>query len=937
MGNQNLYEYQNQFKLIDVEGVVLAPLGEIIIREPQGFSDVEITLERDSDNHGVHYEFSDADTPFGFDKPEQFVGATEDPFTLLLAIFNTKGVDGKCVLQFLTRNDTGDAYDLQYEANLDFETLQVTDSTVNLLARRINLDDLFRTRMDAPIAFDATKSIDGDNVTGLTPSNMFLHGKFIEYEELSTSISTGVVPFLTTVTDWIFQFGFGALKYNNGDDVVNGSTSISTKYGEASIPNFTDVAQENLESANFSFENVMNFSGRFHTTSWRNSYQIVISGYDPDPFTASPKRLGVYVSINGVETELLADGTVFPEVLTNVFIDVNDLISFDFNVKSGDRVFFYEKWEMEGILSVSTYSYNADNGTGIDPADEFEATLETVNESSTSEVYNPFEAFNHILECVNNEADMLISDFFSTKANEIYLTNGYNIRGFANREPIIDFDTLFSKWAQRFFGLGYAIVKADSSIVSVNGSFDAGLSKISLLSAPNLGLVNGDLVTVSESAINDGVYTVDSYSYINDISSEIIVQEAVSSSVIEPFKISFTSDNKFKVLIERYDHFYQDNEVDAFTSIEDDTFEITIDKDYIFNEIKVGYKDYPKSTDENKSNNLDEFNTEQSLITPVRTVKKKADYISDVIASGYKIENQRREQFKEVPSDTVSDDDKIFAIKGITSDEYVFTENVITSSSAVNNTITVNVTFMDFQIGDVVTINAAASSLNGVYTIEGITFDGTSVIYTMDSVSVSIFGSTSATFTRSVSRLRANRNEEFDVVNNVFSPETIYNGGLFPKYGLLNQSLLINSGFNPKPDTDVVKTQDYKLNDSAEFQFKAGEGDYNLDPDKELLSVQGDVALSQINSYNRLFNGLLIKFTTSIKYSRLLLIRDAYLSQAVSNYGYISVTAPDGIVHRGFLMSMTYNPLSEKVDFVLRGKFDPAGSSFDYVIEEEMN
>ena len=68
MAQDNLYKQLNQCVLIDVEGVLLAPMGELIIFAPSNLNEIDISLERGAKSHGFSYEFSDAETPFGFDK-----------------------------------------------------------------------------------------------------------------------------------------------------------------------------------------------------------------------------------------------------------------------------------------------------------------------------------------------------------------------------------------------------------------------------------------------------------------------------------------------------------------------------------------------------------------------------------------------------------------------------------------------------------------------------------------------------------------------------------------------------------------------------------------------------------------------------------------------------------------------------------------------------
>ena len=193
------------------------------------------------------------------------------------------------------------------------------------------------------------------------------------------------------------------------------------------------------------------------------------------------------------------------------------------------------------------------------------------------------------------------------------------------------------------------------------------------------------------------------------------------------------------------------------------------------------------------------------------------------------------------------------------------------------------------------------------------------------------------TIIRDSSRLRAYRNEEFSFVNDLISPETSYNIGLNPKYIVKNHSLLLNSGFNPKPETNSIKVQDVKLNDQMNCQFRNAQGNYILDNDPA-VNMGDDTELRFFNNYEKLFSGFLIKFTARIAYQRLLEIRNAYLNQATSaNFGFIRVQDPFGIDREGYLMSLTYNPLSEQAEFILREKFTPEGGQFDYDLDFDIN
>lgn len=84
-------------------------------------------------------------------------------------------------------------------------------------------------------------------------------------------------------------------------------------------------------------------------------------------------------------------------------------------------------------------------------------------------------------------------------------------------------------------------------------------------------------------------------------------------------------------------------------------------KEDVFNEFQFGFEKYP----EDDTNTLDEFNTYSDGLTPIKRYKAKFTKKSGAITSGYLIEEQRREQFAENPSTSLTNDDEIFLISVI--------------------------------------------------------------------------------------------------------------------------------------------------------------------------------------------------------------------------------------------------------------------------------
>jgi hypothetical protein len=81
-------------------------------------------------------------------------------------------------------------------------------------------------------------------------------------------------------------------------------------------------------------------------------------------------------------------------------------------------------------------------------------------------------------------------------------------------------------------------------------------------------------------------------------------------------------------------------------------------KDMLYNEMEFGYEKFQDSG----YNTLDEFNTKHEKVTPIKTNKLKFLAKSTLIASGYSIEDTRRQQYADTATDSYTYDDDAFII-----------------------------------------------------------------------------------------------------------------------------------------------------------------------------------------------------------------------------------------------------------------------------------
>jgi hypothetical protein len=110
------------------------------------------------------------------------------------------------------------------------------------------------------------------------------------------------------------------------------------------------------------------------------------------------------------------------------------------------------------------------------------------------------------------------------------------------------------------------------------------------------------------------------------------------------------------VRVERVNYFYQNREMLVLDHALEYREEVA--KDMLYNEIEVGYDKYLDSG----FNTLDEFNTRHEYVTPIKTNKLKFTAKSALIASGYSIEDSRRQQFATSSTDSYQNDDDGFIV-----------------------------------------------------------------------------------------------------------------------------------------------------------------------------------------------------------------------------------------------------------------------------------
>lgn len=814
------------FRLVDVDGVILAnPNDWISIPTPEKFSDTTINLDR-TKNNGFDYEFSDPNTKYIIDNIKP-VGETISGRDLLVGLINTVGIDFNCLIEYRI---TGA---LKYQGKLMGSSADILDIGVEVNSVRVNFDDLFRTRKKVKVAMNATTSIDGSSVTGITPTETFLHSKAIVEKGNSDFDKIGDNDTGTAVTDPLEDF----VVFNTFNNVIEDSFDEIRNYEG----NVAKTKQQALDDGSYRLKNYKKRETLLNKINLELNvdYSVEASGFaDVDGGTVTTYVI-IADELGVIKSEFIADTTTIPSGANSVSFTVSITYEkLNIILSDNDEVYCYSIISADTTDPSITYSYTQNSGL---LNCEFEVTVA----NSRVNMYNVFDVFNHILEVINNKTNIFSSSFFDTggggEKNKI--ANGYMLRGKSetDRPPETSFNEMLD-YAVALFGLGYAIVEV------------SGVTKL---------------------------------------------------------------------LMERYSHFYQNKLITTIDSVKEGSMIIKPDTSLMYNEIDIGYKKFPTGTDKNDSNSIDEFLTEQENLTPIKTHDKKLTLKSPVIHSGYLIEDIRKQSFE--PEKRASNDDKLFGVSVTDGTSNIKARGILEpliQSNSTDNTLKVYSTYMDVKDGDTITITNAGV-FNGVYVINTVD-DG--FITVLNCVSVTHDNNAvggSFDFTLSSPRYRAERNDPFDVLDGVFSPETVYNARHNIKNMLFNHAPIINSGFNFKPSTSIIKTTQAKINGLMRSQLKVGELDSTLDPDRQTIIQNQDLQLSNINQNQKLFTGYLLIFECYMTQEIMNRIIDACTNKAVDdiNFGYLSVKYIDGNYINGFVMKMAYKPISNMVTFELRIKY----------------
>ena len=577
------------------------------------------------------------------------------------------------------------------------------------------------------------------------------------------------------------------------------------------------------------------------------------------PIDIGDYEVKYYISINGVTH-------AFDQTYTgSESTDTLDLTNFSFTytnthfISSNTPIYIY------GVFSFdpSRSNWRGSSWTlhNINTVYDIVATTTTAN--TQTYCYKVKDCIEHSLSCISDNEAILVSDYYDNCGGNLSVLNGYFLR-YAN---ITSFPV----------ELKYPIMSLKSLISSLQAIHGVGMG----------------------------------YEY-NEEGQDV-------------------------VRIEPYDYFYQNVEIMDITSfVIPTTYQEEVASDLIFSELNVGYNKYPKDD----AFGLDEFNTELIAQSPIKYHNNKFEKKSSFIASGYLIESVRRDSLENEDSkrSTDYDDDNFFIcldedpsagiLSDITVDFRKPYQQSVNEDGSVTDVDPVNVflTTVGNQIfaGSIIVISGSTYNNGTFHIIEvfSLSYLGldTYGVRTEEDLIEEFEAVVDITFT--IVPLVAEKDSKFTITpGTLLSPETSYNIRLNPKFMLLQQSKLLNSGFYYKSAGDKIKTKKFIQNGNFEVQRELSETCISNDPDNLVYKMNADITLSDFNQKKSFFTPEYIKVQAIMQPEQIKYIINAHRNLNIEgkNYGYITYTNPFGEELQLYLneLNILNNGIESKVEFVL--------------------
>ena len=227
MSQDTLFRRASEFRLIDVESVVLSNPNYLVVPEFVRFSSLELEVERDpTDRGGTNFEFGSETSNLGFDRWEQV-------YSTVNQIVTQKGTDAVIRIEFYLDVDNDGDLELVYTGELETSSMSQIDSIFDFLVQRVDYGGKLSTRIDQDINIEGVTDLDGNTLPNIDLLSIPMHPKTNQRESLLQGIE-GVIA--NTRAQNVFAF----------EEVL-----LGLEEGNKNSVRQTNIYQNTVEPTNF--------------------------------------------------------------------------------------------------------------------------------------------------------------------------------------------------------------------------------------------------------------------------------------------------------------------------------------------------------------------------------------------------------------------------------------------------------------------------------------------------------------------------------------------------------------------------------------------------------------------------------------------------------------------------------------------------------------
>lgn len=921
MSNQNIYQGQDQFRLV-IGG------DTYIIREPEGWDQFLFVLGRSKKFSGFVQSITDDITDLLFD---EFSGVQ-----YVIAAYEDKGVEAIAELQF--GGWDGATFDLYFSGFLDFTEFQRDKDGVRLGLIGDPKRQKLAARTGAKFNVEGSTTMDNIGMVALTNRDFVFHSKVLEKVSRVTKSETSSQSsvFLpgrvngqigAAQTKSKVAYAILGLDYLEKDELHDMYTYNEIGFEDDNFINSLFIYKAK-ERGDHSFVIDLNI-----TPSMEILLDLEAANGDPAESswdeTDCLLRIEVVLNVAGIETVLWSDettvctDTVFAPGATAISDTVDAFMEQNQTALIFVRYTFSKEFSNFNNVTSISLTLLADLAVNQQSSVTLQALTET--QYSVASAMLVHEVFDKVLEGIISEANPLRSKFLGRPeigyeemgcGAKYILTNGKKIRALADNQLVTTLDDMYNS-LDAIFCLGLGIEKSDGKYfctVELSSDtiittflipyFDQSLIEVYLVSDNSLVATLDDIAIAGSGTLLDP-YVYSGTGTFADLSSRevyIIVTSLVGKEIVR---------------VEQKEYFYKDALVLSIpaAAIDQSSYKESAKTDSIYNEAIIGYQKFP----EGELNTLDEFNTKQEFLFPIGRWKNKFDKQSAFIASGYAIEFQRRLQFENEGTAAGQYDDDVFIV-ALTEENYIL--EVRRFESSTKRIYLVQQLLNEPAIGSTLVVTGSSSN-NGTYTIVSFGQHGFLPKQTYVEVVESLVDefTSDGSITYQGGEYSPERVQAFNSVTGIISPTTSYNLRISPRRMFHNWARFLNAGMFYNTGGELIKntfTKNNLVGGGLSTQFKTGEPCLLGDSARQVLSESGDFTLSTFDGFNKYLKPTTIEFKARLDWEAIELILEKHNTESSNSYGYLEFPDLEGNTRKGHIMDMKYNPSLEMTEFVLQ-------------------